>query len=81
MRDILLKSRISFSFSKADDLSHSCINIDARIDLKCVRKIKSSFFFLKFLHGIRANSEPFNPSMTKYGMATKHSSTSEVAST
>ena len=44
IRDFLLKSRISFSLSKVDDLSHSYINIDARIDLKGVRKIKSSLF-------------------------------------
>ena len=39
------------------------------------------FFSLKFLHGIRARAEPFNPFMTKYKMATKDSLTSEVTST
>ena len=68
-----------FPFSKADDFSYSCININARINL--IRKIKSFFFsFLKFLHGIKANSKPFNPSMTKYRMTTKDSSTSKVTS-
>ena len=82
MRDFLLQS-IRFFFSWAYDLKHSCINIDARIILKGVRKIKRSIFSLslKFLHGIRVNSEPFNPSMTKYRMATKDSSTLEVTST
>ena len=51
--------------------------------MKGVRKIKRSIFSLslKFLHGIRVNSEPFNPSMTKYRMATKDFSTLEVTST
>ena len=37
LRDFLVKSRITFFFSKADDLNLSCININGSISLNAVR--------------------------------------------
>ncbi|KAL6348275.1 hypothetical protein AAG906_005572 [Vitis piasezkii] len=52
-------------------VSWLCLNIEK----------KKYFFSLKFLHGIKTESELFNLFMTKYGKATKDSSTLEVTST
>ena len=57
MRDFLLKSRIRFFFSKADDLSNSYINIDARITLEVERKINEVVFFPQI--SSKSLEEPF----------------------
>ena len=55
------------------------MNIGTIISLNIEKK--KYFFSLKFLHCIKTESELFNLFMTKYGKATKDSSTLEVTST
>ena len=53
LRDFLLKSRIRFLFPKTDDLSHLCINIDARVSLYVERKINIYIYIYIYIYNLK----------------------------